>query len=194
MFRILYNWTLRWSASRHAEKALAVISFTESSCFPIPADVLYVPMVLAQPDRAYRLATVATVTSVLGGVFGWLIGHYAFVLLAQPLLEVYGKMAAFNSLREATGTWTILFLLVTSGFSHLPPMKVVTILSGVVSFSLPWFILAAIVARGGRFFLLAWALKHYGESFVGFVERRFTQIALVALGVAVAIWLYFSLT
>ncbi len=194
MFRRLYDWTLRWSASRHAEKALAVISFTESSCFPIPADVLYIPMVLARPDRAYRLAFVASVTSVLGGVFGWLIGHYAFALLAQPLLEIYGKMEAFNSLKDATGTWTILFLLITSGFSHLPPMKVVTILSGVVSFSLPWFIVAAIVARGGRFYLLAYALKHYGETVVSFIERRFTQIALGILGLAGLVWLWLSLT
>ena len=194
MFRRLYDWTLRWSASRHAEKALAVISFTESSCFPIPADVLYIPMVLARPDRAYRLAFVASVTSVLGGVFGWLIGHYAFALLAQPLLEIYGKMEAFNSLKDATGTWTILFLLITSGFSHLPPMKVVTILSGVVSFSLPWFIVAAIVARGGRFYLLAYALKHYGETVVSFIERRFTQIALGILGLAGLVWHWLSLT
>ena len=194
MFRRLYDWTLRWSASRHAEKALAVISFTESSCFPIPADVLYIPMVLARPDRAYQLAFVASVTSVLGGVFGWLIGHYAFALLAQPLLEIYGKMEAFNSLKDATGTWTILFLLITSGFSHLPPMKVVTILSGVVSFSLPWFIVAAIVARGGRFYLLAYALKHYGETVVSFFERRFTQIALGLLGLAGLVWLWLSLT
>ena len=194
MFRRLYDWTLRWCASRHAEKALAVISFTESSCFPIPADVLYIPMVLARPDRAYQLAFVASVTSVLGGVFGWLIGHYAFALLAQPLLEIYGKMEAFNSLKDATGTWTILFLLITSGFSHLPPMKVVTILSGVVSFSLPWFIVAAIVARGGRFYLLAYALKHYGETVVSFIERRFTQIALGILGLAGLVWLWLSLT
>jgi membrane protein YqaA with SNARE-associated domain len=194
MFRRLYDWTLKWSASRHAEKALAVISFTESSFFPIPADVIYVPMVLARPDRAYRLALVATITSVLGGVFGWLIGHYAFEVLARPLLELYGKMAAFDALKDATGIWTILFLLVTSGFSHLPPMKVVTILSGVVSFPLSWFIVAAIVARGGRFYLLAWALKHYGETVVSFVERRFTLIALAVLGIGAAIWLGFGLS
>lgn len=193
MFRRLYDWTLRWSASRHAEKALAAISFTESSCFPIPADVLYIPMVLARPEKAYRLAFIASLTSVLGGVFGWLIGHYAFALLAQPLLEFYGKMEAFNSLKDATGTWTILLLLLTSGFSHLPPMKVVTILSGVVSFSLPWFIVAAIVARGGRFYLLAWALKHYGANVVLFIERRFTQIVLAVLGLAALAWLWFFL-
>ncbi len=189
MFRRLYDWTLRWSVSRHAETALATISFTESSVFPIPADVLFVPMVLAKPAHAYRLAMIASVTSVLGGIFGWLIGHYAFAALAQPLLEFYGKMGAFDALKDATGTWTILLLLVTSGFSHLPPMKVVTILSGLVSFSLPLFILSAIVARGGRFFLLAWALKHYGPAVVDFVERRFAGVMLAILTAGVLVWL-----
>ncbi len=194
MFRPLYDWTLRWSASRHAEKALATISFTESSCFPVPADVLFIPMVLARPDRAYRLALIASLTSVLGGVFGWLIGHYAFEMLARPLLEFYGKLGSFNDLKDATGMGTILLLLITSGLSHLPPMKVVTILSGVVSFPLPWFIVSAIVARGGRFFLLAWALKHHGASFVAFIERRFTQIALWVLAAAGGLWLWLYLT
>ncbi len=189
MFRKLYQWTLRWSASRHAEKALALISFTESSCFPIPADVLYVPMVLAKPDHAYRLATIATMTSVLGGIFGWLIGHFAFETFAKPMLEFYGKMDAFDALTQATGTWTILLMLISSGLAHLPPMKVVTILSGVVSFSLPWFIVAAIVARGGRFFLLAFALKNYGEAVVGFIERRFAQITALVLVAAFLLWL-----
>lgn len=194
MFRRLYDWTLRWSASRHAESALGVISFTESSCFPIPADVLFIPMVLARPDRAWRLALIATVTSVLGGVAGWLIGHFAFEWLAVPLLEFYGKLDAFNALKDATGTGTILLLLVTSGLSHLPPMKVVTILSGVVSFPLPWFIVSAIVARGGRFFLLAFALKYYGANVVGFIERRFAQIAVAVLALAGAAWLWSSLS
>lgn len=194
MFRRLYDWTLRWSASRHAEKALGAISFTESSCFPIPADVLFVPMVLARPDRAWRLAMIASVTSVLGGIFGWFIGHYAFELLALPLLELYGKVDAFNALKDATGSGTILLLLLTSGFSHLPPMKVVTILSGVVSFSLPLFILAAIVARGGRFFLLAYALRHYGVQVVDFIERRFTQITLAVLALGLTLWLWFTYT
>lgn len=188
MFRRLYDWTLRWAGSRHATKALGVVSFVESSVFPIPADVLFVPMVLARPENAWRLALIASVTSVLGGIFGWLIGHYAFDLLAQPLLQFYGKMEAFNALKEATGTSTILLLLVTSGFSHLPPMKVVTILSGLVSFDLTLFILSAIVARGARFFLLAWLLKRHGRAMAEFVARRFSLIMAVALAVAAVIW------
>jgi membrane protein YqaA with SNARE-associated domain len=188
MFRKLYNWTLKWAASRHAAKALGAVSFVESSVFPIPADVLFIPMVLAKPETAWRLATIASITSVLGGIFGWMIGHFAFDLIAEPLLTFYGKMEAFAALKEATGTGTILLMLVTSGFSHLPPMKVVTILSGLVSFDLTLFILSAIVARGGRFFLLAWLLKSYGKPMAEFVERRFTLIAAGLLVALVAVW------
>lgn len=183
MFRKLYDWTLRWAGSRHAEKAMGAVSFVESSFFPIPADVLFIPMCLSKPERAMRYALIATITSVLGGIFGWMIGHFAFDLLARPLLEFYGKMDAFNALKDATGNNAILVMLVTSGFSHLPPMKVVTILSGVVSFDLKWFILSAIVARGGRFYLLAWALRRYGVQMAEFVEKRFTMIAAGVVGI-----------
>ncbi|MGB8814078.1 MAG: YqaA family protein [Paracoccaceae bacterium] len=183
MLRALYNWTLRWAGSRHATTALGVVSFVESSVFPIPADVLFIPMCLSRPERAMRYALIATVTSVLGGILGWVIGFYAFDVIARPLLEFYGKMAAFEQLKTATGDSAILVMLVTSGLSHLPPMKVVTILSGVVAFDLKLFILSAIVARGARFYALAWLLGRYGLAMVAYIERRF---AVVALGVLVA--------
>ena len=155
MFRKLYDWTLRQAGSPRAEPVMGAISFVESSVFPIPADVIFVPMCLARPDRAMRYALIATITSVLGGIFGWYIGLHLFDLIARPVLEFYGKMAAFDALKTSTGEGTILLMLVTSGLTHLPPMKVVTILSGVVAFDLKLFILSAIVARGGRFYLLA---------------------------------------
>lgn len=184
MFRALYDWTIRWAGSRHAEKALGGVSFVESSVFPIPADVLFVPMCLARPEQAMRYALIATVTSVLGGILGWAIGLYAFDLIARPILEFYGKYAAFEALKAQTGEGAILLMLVTSGLSHLPPMKVVTILSGVVAFDLKLFILSAIVARGGRFYLLAWLLRRYGVAITGFIERR---LPLFALGVCLAL-------
>ncbi len=189
MFRNLYNWTLRWAGSRHAPLAMGTVSFVESSVFPIPADVLFIPMVLARPDLAMRYALIATVTSVLGGVFGWMIGQYAFDLLAAPLLNFYGKMQAFEDLKSATGDTAILVMLITSGLSHLPPMKVVTILSGVVSFDLKWFILSAIVARGGRFYLLAYLLRRYGAAMASFVERRLAWVAGGLVGVLGLVWL-----
>lgn len=176
MLRRLYDWTLRQAAHRHAEPVLATVSFTESSVFPIPADVLFIPMCLARPDRAMRYAALATVASVLGGVAGWLIGRFAFALIARPLLEFYGKLDAFQAL-AASGPGLVLLLLVTSGFSHLPPMKVVTILAGLIGFPLVPFVASAIVARGGRFFLLGWLLRHYGRPILGFIERRFPWIA-----------------
>ena len=189
MFRKLYDWTLRWAGSRYAEPAMGAVSFVESSVFPIPADVLFIPMCLSRPDRVWRYALIATITSVLGGVFGWLIGHYAFDLLARPALEFYGKLAAFEKLKSDTGDLAILVMLITSGLTHLPPMKVVTILSGVVSFDLKWFILSAIVARGGRFYLLAWALQRYGVRMTSFIERRMTAIVAGLILVGGLIWL-----
>lgn len=188
MFRKLYNWTLAWGASRHADKALGAASFAESSFFPIPADVLFIPMCLARPEAAYRFAAIATVTSVLGGIFGWWIGNFAFQSLAAPLLELYGKMDAFEALKDQTGDGAILLMLVTSGATHLPPMKVVTILSGVVSFDLKWFIVSAIIARGGRFYLLAYLLRRYGESILQFVEKRLPLLAGIGLVALAALW------
>lgn len=195
MFRRLYDWTLDWTRSPHAEKALGVLSFVESSFFPIPADVLFIPMCATRPERAMRLALIATVTSVLGGIFGWLLGHYAFNLIGRPLLEFWGKMDSFERLQASGGASAtlILVMLVTSGLSHIPPMKVVTILSGVLGFSLGLFILSAIVARGARFYGLALLLRRYGTPIVAFIERRLALVAtfLIALvaGVVLFLWL-----
>lgn len=187
MFRRLYEWTLSWARSRHAPAAMGTVSFVESSVFPIPADVLFIPMCVAQPERSMRYALIATVTSVLGGIFGWALGFYAFDLIARPILEFYGKLDAFNALRGETGQIAVLVMLVTSGLTHLPPMKVVTILSGVVGFNLPLFILSAIVARGARFFGLAWLLRRYGKVILEYVERRLPFVALAVAIIVVAL-------
>lgn len=189
MFRRLYNWTLHWAGSRYAPVAMGTVSFVESSVFPIPADVLFIPMCLSRPEKAMRYALIATVTSVLGGILGWMIGHYAFDLIARPLLDFYGKTQAFEDLRTRTGDVTILIMLITSGLSHLPPMKVVTILSGLVSFDLRWFILSAIVARGGRFYLLAYLLRSYGIQVTQFIEQRLAQVMAGVVVVAGLVWL-----
>ncbi|MGL4279248.1 MAG: YqaA family protein [Albidovulum sp.] len=190
MFQRLYQWTLSWARSRHATKALGVVSFVESSFFPIPADVLFVPMAAARPDKAMSYAFIATVTSVLGGIFGWALGYYAFDLIARPVLDFYGKLDAFEEMRATVrdDIWLILLLLVTSGLSHLPPMKIVTILSGVVGFNLPLFILSAIIARGARFYALAWLLQRYGERMLAFIEKRMMWIAGGIVALAVIAW------
>lgn len=188
MLRRLYDWTLSLAARKSAEYWLAFIAFIESSIFLVPADVLFLPMALSRPDKAYRYALVATVASVLGGIAGWFLGHYAYEAVAKPVLAFYGKLDDFEALRISSGTGFILLMLVTSGLSHLPPIKVVTILSGVIGINLWVFILSAIVARGARFLFLAWLLRKFGEPIRHFVEERLGLIA--AAGAAVLILLY----
>ena len=190
MLRRLYDWTLSLAARKSAEYWLAFIAFIESSVFLVPADVLFLPMALARRDRAYRYALVATVASVLGGIAGWFLGHYAYEAVARPVLEFYGKLDAFEALRASSGIGFIVLMLITSGLAHLPPIKVVTILSGVIGVNLGLFIVLAIVARGARFFFLAWLLRRYGEPIRHFVEERLGLIA--AAGATVLILLFFA--
>lgn len=189
MLRKLYDWTMSLAARKSAEAWLAVIAFVESSVFLVPADVLYLPMALSRPDRAYRYALVATVASVLGGIAGWLLGHYAYEAVAKPVLQFYGKYDEFEALRMSAGAGFILLMLVTSGLAHLPPIKVVTILAGVISFPLGWFILSAIVARGARFLILAWLLRRYGESIRHFIEKRLGLLAGAAAIVLILLYI-----
>ncbi|MGE4245389.1 MAG: YqaA family protein [Parvibaculaceae bacterium] len=191
MLRRLYDWTLSLAARKAAEAWLAFIAFVESSVFLVPADVLFVPMALARPERAYRYALVATLASTAGGIAGYLLGAFAYEAVAKPALELYGKLDEFEQLRACTGEDTIAFLLVTSGLSHLPPIKVVTILAGVVQISMVFFILSCIIARGARFFALAWALRRYGEPIRAFIEKRLGLLAALAAGVLIL--LYFGL-
>lgn len=187
MFRKLYHWTLGLAGHPRAEAALGAVSFVESSFFPIPADVLFVPMCLSRPERVWRYALIATVTSVLGGIFGWLLGHYAFDIVGRPMLEAMGKIDTFEKLQGQAGDIAILVMLVTSGLAHVPPMKVVTILSGVIGFDPVLFILSAIIARGARFYGLAWLLSRYGARIAAFIEKRMVWVALgflILLGVA----------
>ena len=191
MLRKLYDWTLSLAARKTAEVWLAVIAFIESSVFLVPADVLFLPMALAKPARAYRYALVATVASTLVGIAGYLLGYFAYEAIAKPVLEFYGKFDSFETLRTCTGEDTLMVLLVTSGLSHLPPIKVVTILAGVVQISFMFFVLSCLIARGARFFALAWALRRYGDPIRGFIEKRLGLLAAAAA--AVLILLYFVL-
>lgn len=189
MLRSLYAWTLSLAARKAAAAWLALIAFVESSVFLVPADVLYLPMALSRPDKAYRYAIIATVASVLGGIAGWYIGHYAFEAVAKPVLEFYGKYDEFEALKVSSGAGIILLMLVTSGLSHLPPIKVVTILAGVVSFPLGWFIVSAIIARGARFLFLAWLLRTYGEPIREFIEKRLGLLAGIAAAALILLYL-----
>lgn len=188
MLRRLYDWTMSLAARKSAEAWLAIIAFVESSVFLIPADVLFLPMGLARPERLWRYALVATVASVLGGIAGWYLGHYAFEAIAKPVLAFYGKLDAFEQMRASVGYETLLLLLVTSGLAHLPPIKVVTILSGAANINLGLFIISAILARGARFFFLAWLLRRYGEPIKHFIEKQLGLIAGIGAALLIAIY------
>lgn len=179
MIRSLYNWTLALAQSRHAIWALAAVAFIESSVFPIPPDILMIPMIIAAPRRAFLIAGVATVFSVLGGAFGYYIGAVFYETLGLPVLEFYGKTAYFDQFKEqynAWGAWMVLIAGVTPF-----PYKVITILSGATGLSLPVFMVASIVARGLRFFLIAALLWKFGVPIRDFIERRLGLMFTVAI-------------
>jgi membrane protein YqaA with SNARE-associated domain len=189
MLRGLYDWTMALAGRKSAEMWLAVIAFIESSIFLVPADVLFLPMVLSRRDRAYRYALVATTASVLGGIAGWMLGYFAYESVAKPVLAFYGKLETFESLRTSVSPAMIVLLLITSGLAHLPPIKVVTILSGVAGVNLVFFILCAVAARGARFFFLAWLLRRYGAPIQDFIEKRLGLIAGAAAAALILLYL-----
>jgi membrane protein YqaA with SNARE-associated domain len=193
MLRKLYDWTLSLASRKSAEVWLAIIAFVESSVFLVPADVLFLPMALSRPDRAYRYAFVATLFSVLGGIAGYFLGYFAYESVAKPVLQFYGKFDQFEAMRACASEQTLLVLLTTSGLAHLPPIKIVTILAGVAQISFVFFVLSCIIARGARFFALAWALKRWGEPIKGFIENRLGLIAGLAAALLIGLYLAFKL-
>jgi membrane protein YqaA with SNARE-associated domain len=188
VLRALYDWTIQKAATPAAQMWLGIIAFVESSIFLIPADVLFIPMALARPSKAYRYALIATVASTLGGVAGYYLGSYAYQEIARPVLAFYGKLAAFEQMRSSASKDAILLMLVTSGLAHLPPIKVVTILSGAAGINLGLFVISCAVARGIRFFAIAWALSVYGDTIRDFIERRLGLIAGVASTVVLVLF------
>ncbi len=176
MLRRTYDWTMSLAGHRHALAALALVAFAESSFFPIPPDILIIPMALAAPQRAWRIAAVATVASVVGGLFGYAIGAGLYETVGQPVLALYGyedKFAAFQGAYNDWGAWIVF----TAGFSPIP-YKIFTIASGVTGLSLPVFVIASAVSRGARFFLVAGLLGYFGEPIRAFIEDNLPALAL----------------
>ena len=184
MLRRLYDWTISLAASKHALWALALVSFAESSVFPIPPDLLMIPMIIAAPRRAFLIAGVSLLASVLGGLLGYFIGAQLFESVGRPVLEFYGKDAYFDDFAatyNAWGAWAVLIAGVTPF-----PFKVITILSGATGLSLPVFLTASLIARGLRFYLVAVLLWKFGPPIRDFIERRlglmFTLFVALLLG------------
>ncbi len=179
MIKRLYAWTLGLAASRHALWALALVAFLESSVFPIPPDILMIPMIIARPRQAFLIAGVALVASVLGALLGYYIGWGLFESVGRPVLEFYGKADHFEGFRTRYNEWGAWAVLI-AGITPFP-FKVITILSGSTGLSLPVFILASIIARGARFFMVALLLWKFGAPIRDFIERRLTLVFTVCV-------------
>lgn len=184
LLRKLYDWTISLAATPYALWALAVVSFVESSVFPIPPDVLLIPLILARPNRAWLIAGVCTVASVLGGAFGYYIGYGLFEQVGRPVLEFYGKDARFDEFSVTYNEWGAWAVLI-AGITPFP-YKVITILSGSTGLNFGVFMVASIIARGLRFFVIAALLWKFGEPIRDFIERRlglmFTLLVVGLLG------------
>ncbi|MBL3704589.1 DedA family protein [Sulfitobacter sp. BDSS02] len=184
MLQGLYERTMQLADHRHALWWLAAVSFIESSFFPIPPDVLMIPMILARPSRAWLIALVALVASVLGGLLGYAIGAFAFESIGQPILMSMGKadaMAEFNTRFNDFGFWAVLVAGVTPF-----PYKVITIMSGWTSMPLGTFVATSILARALRFFIVAALLWKFGPPVREFIEKRlglmFTLFMIFLIG------------
>ena len=177
--RRIYDHTLNLASRKNALTWLFVISFIESSFFPIPPDIMIIPMVLATPKEAYKIAGVATVASVLGGYFGYFIGVYGFELIARPLLEFYGYMKQFGEFENyyhEYGAWIVFGAGITPF-----PYKIITIASGVVRLDLVVFTIASVIARGMSFYFIAWLLKRFGDPMKVFIEKNLNLLSILFL-------------
>jgi len=170
MIKRLYDWTLSLANSPYALWALAFVAFIESSVFPIPPDLLMIPMIIAAPRRAFLIAAVATVSSVLGGMLGYAIGMFAMDTIGAPVLDALGKtdaVAEFSTRFNGVGFWAVLI----AGLTPFP-YKVITIMSGATAMPLGTFLITSILARSLRFFIIAALLWKFGAPIRDFIERR----------------------
>jgi membrane protein YqaA with SNARE-associated domain len=183
MLRKLYDRVFDLARSRHATKALAVVSFAESSVFPIPPDVMLAPMILARPEKAYFYAGVCTLASVLGAMLGYAIGYF-LIDVGMMILSWLGKADTFEASRalfQQHGAWVILI----KGLTPIP-FKLITIASGIFQFNFALFVALCAVTRGGRFFAEAFILKTWGPGMMAMVEKRLALFSVIGLIVLVA--------
>jgi membrane protein YqaA with SNARE-associated domain len=183
MLRKLYDWVLRLAASRHATAALAVVSFAESSFFPVPPDVMLAPMVFAKPQKAYQYAAVCTVASVLGAMLGYAIGYY-LTPIGELILRITGHADGMDVMKawyDKYGVWVIL----AKGLTPIP-FKLVTIASGVLHYAFGPFLIACTVTRGARFFVVAALIKKFGPQIQPVIEKRLALFAVLFVVILVA--------
>lgn len=184
MIRRLYDWTMNAATHRSAPAALFGVSFAESSFFPIPPDVMLIPMILAQKAKAWLFAAIATLGSVIGGIFGYAIGYFVFETIGIPILNFYGMTDAFQEFAAKYNEWGawIVFIAGVTPF----PYKVITIASGATQLNFVVFMVASILARGLRFFAVAALLYWFGPPIRDFIERWLNLVAIVFVVLLVA--------
>jgi membrane protein YqaA with SNARE-associated domain len=182
MLRRLYDWCIGAAGKPYAAPIMGAVSFAESSFFPVPPDIMLIPMALARPDRAWLYASVCTLASVAGGMLGYFIGAELYGSLGMWLIQLYGYGDKVEAFRDAYAQWGALIILV-KGVSPIP-YKLVTIASGFAGYNFGWFVLLSLVTRGGRFFLEAALLKRYGPAARAIIEKRlgfWFTVSLVAV-------------
>lgn len=177
MLRKLYDWVMGLAAHKRAQWILGAVAFTESAFFPIPPDVMLVPMTLANRKRAWWYAFLCTVASVLGGIFGYVIGALLFETIGQPLVAFYGMEKGFETLKTWFDNYGLIIVFV-AGFTPIP-YKVFTISSGLTGLSLPLFIIGSVVSRGLRFFIVCGLIYWFGPPIKAFIEKYLGILTLV---------------
>jgi len=193
MLRRIYDWCIAASGKPHAAWTMGAVSFAESSFFPVPPDAMLIPLSLARPDKAWSYATLCTWTSVLGGLFGYFIGAMLYDTIGHWLIQLYGygdKVEAFREAYARWGTWIILLKGVTP-----IPYKIVTITSGFAGYNILLFVLFSIIARGTRFYLVAFLLNRYGARARAIIEERLTfwftlSVGVLLVGIVAATYLF----
>jgi len=193
MLQRAYNWCIDAAYKPYAMWLMGLVSFLESSFFPIPPDTMLIPMSLARPEKAWSYATLCTVTSVAGGVLGWVIGAYLYETIGHWLIQLYGygdKVEAFREAYARWGTWIILLKGVTP-----IPYKIVTITSGFAGYNFWMFVGLSFIARGIRFYLLAFLLNRYGPQARAIIEERLTfwvtlSAVVLVVGIVAALYLF----
>ncbi len=198
MFQSLYKKCLNLAAHKSSNLYLGIVSFTESSFFPIPPDVMIIPMVIAKKKEYFKIFLIASIFSVLGGIFGYLLG-YLFYDLAIHVIEFYGYENKVENLKtslsQGSGFFAWLSILFLAGFTPLP-YKAFTIASGIVGFSLPVFIVVSLISRSLRFFIVAYLSYKFGDLFTEFMEKHgskwFTIIGILIVIVLGIIFLIFK--
>jgi membrane protein YqaA with SNARE-associated domain len=193
MLRRLYDWCIATAGKPHAAWIMGIVSFVESSFFPVPPDAMLIPMSLARPDKAYFYATVCTLTSVAGGLLGYVIGAVLYDSLGLWLMQLYGYGSKIEAFREAYATWGT-WIILLKGLTPIP-YKIVTIASGFAGYPVIPFILLSLIARGTRFFAVAFLINRYGVQAREIIEKRlgfWVTISTLTLlvGIIAAVYLF----